>query len=81
MHLRAYPLVHGEKLTVELGVGEIGRSSFRLNYRIVDKHGCERATLETVHVAVENPRAGPVPLPGSLRQALSPYQQEQTQVK
>ena len=60
------PLLHGEKLQVELHVRVIRRRSFTLGYRILDDLGNERASLETVHVAVDKATRKPVSLPERL---------------
>jgi 1,4-dihydroxy-2-naphthoyl-CoA hydrolase len=67
------PLLHGEKLQVELHVRTIKNSSFILGYRMLDENGTERASLETVHVAVDKATRKPVNLPEALRKALAPY--------
>lgn len=67
------PLLYGDKLKVELNLREIRDSSFILCYRIVDEKHLERATLETVHVALDKAGRKPVSLPATLRQALAPY--------
>ncbi len=59
-----------DRVFVELHVGELGSSSFRLSYDIRDDSGTRYARAETVMVAV-SPRTGrPARLPWWLRQKL-----------
>lgn len=67
------PLRHGEVITVELAVERLGNSAFTLAYRLLDEEQRLRATVQTVHVAIDPATGQSIPLPESLREALSPY--------
>jgi acyl-CoA thioesterase FadM len=54
-------------------VGAIGRSSFSLDYRLVDReNGRVFATARTVQVMYDYGEGKPIPIPDDLRDALRP---------
>ncbi len=65
------PLRHGDAITVEIEVTELGRSSFALGYRFVDALGHIRAEAATVHVHVDPATGHGTPLPPALAEALA----------
>jgi len=74
------PVRFGETITVELQVGRLGRSSIRLDYRVVGPAGSDdlRATGHTVCVYMgTNAEAAdhmrPAPFPEALRIAIAPF--------
>ena len=61
----------GQRLRVRLGAGTIGRSSFTVEYEIVDPATGERiAEARTVQVAYDYEEGRPVPLAASVRRQL-----------
>lgn len=74
------PCAFGDEVRVELGVGHIGRSSLRLDYRVVGPGGDEdlRATGHTVVVCfgtdpAEADHLQAVPLPPHIRAAVEAF--------
>ena len=65
------PMRHGEAITVELTVRELGEHSFRLGYRFRGPGGTLRARAETVHVATGRADGATRPLPEPLRTSLT----------
>ena len=72
------PVAFGESVNIELRLGHIGRSSLRLDYRVVGHDGVLRATGSTTTVlmgtrpgAADHMRA--VPLPDDLRARLASF--------
>lgn len=72
------PVRFGEAVHVELRVGHLGRTSLRLDYRVVGPDHRVRATGHTVVVHMgTDPAASdhmrPAALPAALRAAIQPY--------
>ena len=65
------PATYGETLDVRLTVGEIGRSSFRYEYEIVDGEGRTVMTAKTVQVMYDYAAGKPVPIPDDIRLLLT----------
>jgi acyl-CoA thioester hydrolase len=65
------PARYGDMLEIRLVVAEIGRSSFRYEYEIVDDQGRTVATAKTVQVMYDYKTEKPVPIPEDIRQLLS----------
>jgi acyl-CoA thioester hydrolase len=65
------PTRFGEVLEVRLSVGEIGRSSFRYDYEIVDAEGRTVLTAKTVQVMYDYTANRPVPIPDWIRALLA----------
>jgi acyl-CoA thioester hydrolase len=65
------PATYGETLDVRLTVGEIGRSSFRYEYEIVDGEGRTVLTAKTVQVMYDYAAGKPVPIPDDIRMLLN----------
>ena len=66
------PATYGETLEVRLTVAEIGRSSFRYDYEIVDGEGRTVAMAKTVQVMYDYTAGTPVPIPDDIRALLAP---------
>lgn len=64
------PLYVGNKVAVEIRAGNIGKTSFTLNYTVVDEPGNVVASGNSVHVCVDKPGFNSVVLPEGLRSAL-----------
>jgi acyl-CoA thioester hydrolase len=65
------PAHFGDELEVRVGIGDIGRSSFALEYEIVKAAGdVPVATGRTVQVSYDYDRGASVPLPESTRSFL-----------
>ena len=60
----------GDNLEIRLVVGEIGRSSFRYEYEVVDEQGRTVLTAKTVQVMYDYAAEKPVPIPGEIRALL-----------
>lgn len=63
---------YGDMLEVRLNVAEIGRTSFKYEYQIVDEHGRTVATARTVQVMYDYAAERPVPIPDHIRALLAP---------
>ena len=61
---------HGDLLSINVGVGAIGRTSFTYEYEIVDQSGALIATAKTVIVRFDYAAGRPVPISEELKQAL-----------
>jgi acyl-CoA thioesterase FadM len=67
------PLSVGDKIEIILEVGGVGRSSFRINYKLVSLSGKVYSTASTTHVCV-NPRTKrSMDIPEDLRAILKSY--------
>ena len=66
------PATYGEALEIRLTVGEIGRSSFRYEYEIVDGEGRTVLAAKTVQVMYDYAEGKPVPIPDNIRALLAP---------
>jgi acyl-CoA thioester hydrolase len=62
---------HGETIEIRLTVAELGRSSFRYTYEIVDADQRLVATASTVQVMYDYRQSRPVPIPDEIRQLLT----------
>ncbi len=65
------PLRLGDKLTVQLAVESISRTSFVLSYVLKDSQETVAATVKTVHVTVDKKSGEKIPLPEKLREKLA----------
>jgi acyl-CoA thioester hydrolase len=65
------PTRFGELLEIRLSVGDIGRSSFRYDYEIVDAEGRTVLTAKTVQVMYDYTANRPVPIPDWIRALLA----------
>src|SRR3982751_4731987 len=63
---------YGDMLDVRLHVVEIGRTSFKYEYEIVDDQGRTVATAQSVQVMYDYAAEKPVPIPGEIRELLAP---------
>lgn len=61
----------GETLEVRLRVADVGRSSFRYEYEIVDAEGGAVASAKTVQVMYDYSAEKPVPIPDDIRALLT----------
>ena len=61
---------YGDTLEIRLVVGEIGRSSFRYEYEVVDELGRTVLTAKTVQVMYDYAAEKPVPIPDEIRALL-----------
>ena len=66
------PASYGETLEVRLTIAELGRTSFRYEYEIVDEAGRTVLTAKTVQVMYDYTAGKPVPIPDDIRMLLSP---------
>jgi len=65
------PTRYGDVLEVRLTVAEIGRTSFRYEYEIVDEQGRTVLTAKTVQVMYDYSSERPVVIPDRIRTLLS----------
>jgi acyl-CoA thioester hydrolase len=65
------PTRFGELLEIRLSVGDIGRSSFRYDYEIVDAEGRTVLTAKTVQVMYDYTANRPVLIPDWIRALLA----------
>src|SRR5262245_9028998 len=66
------PSFHGDVLEVRLKIAELGRSSFRYEYEIVNGQGETVLTAKTVQVMYDYSANRPVPIPDAIRALLAP---------
>lgn len=64
------PLTVGDTVEVSLRVAAVGRTSFTLDYQIIDLDGKEVGSAKTIHVTVDPETRGKIALPESFREAL-----------
>ena len=64
------PAVYGQTLEIRMTVGELGNTSFRYEYEIVDEQGNTVLTARTVQVMYDYAAAKPVPIPDAIRTLL-----------
>ena len=65
------PATYGDLLEVRMRVAEIGRTSFRYEYEIVDQEGRTVLTAKTVQVMYDYATEKPVPIPDDIRALLA----------
>lgn len=65
------PSKYGDVLEVRLAIVELGRSSFRYEYEIVDEQGRTILTAKTVQVMYDYTAAKAVPIPDTIRARLT----------
>jgi acyl-CoA thioester hydrolase len=66
------PSKYGDVLEVRLTVKELGRTSFKYEYEIVDEEGRTVLTGESVQVMYDYAAEKPVPIPDDIRALLAP---------
>ena len=65
------PAKYGDMLEIRMRVAEVGRSSFRYEYEIVDEEGRTVLTAKTVQVMYDYSTEKPVPIPDDIRLLLT----------
>jgi acyl-CoA thioester hydrolase len=65
------PSRYGDTLEVRMRIAELGRTSFRYEYEIVDGEGRTVLTAKTVQVLYDYTAEKPVPIPDDIRALLS----------
>lgn len=65
------PATYGDLLEVRMTVSEVGRTSFRYEYEIVDQEGRTVLTAKTVQVMYDYATEKPVPIPDDIRALLA----------
>jgi len=65
------PARYGDTLEIRMRVAELGRTSFRYEYEIVDDQGRTVLTAQTVQVMYDYRTEKPVPIPDDIRELLS----------
>jgi acyl-CoA thioester hydrolase len=65
------PTKYGDVIEIRLTVAEIGRSSFRYEYEIVDEEGRTVLLAKTVQVMYDYTAEKPVPIPDDIRALLT----------
>jgi acyl-CoA thioester hydrolase len=66
------PSRYGDVLEIRVTIAEIGRSSFRYEYEIVNEQGEVVLTAKTVQVMYDYTANRPVPIPDEIRALLAP---------
>jgi acyl-CoA thioester hydrolase len=66
------PSRYGDTLEIRLTVADVGRSSFRYDYEIVDEQGRTVLTAKTVQVMYDYTAEKPVAIPDAIRALLVP---------
>ena len=64
------PTKYGDVIEIRLAVADIGRTSFRYEYEIVDEEGRTVVKAKTVQVMYDYAAERPVPIPDNIRQLL-----------
>lgn len=67
------PATYGDLLEVRMTVSEVGRTSFRYEYEIVDQEGRTVLTAKTVQVMYDYATEKPVPIPDDIRALLATH--------
>lgn len=67
------PLQIGQKLRISLGVSQVGRTSFILQYDIKTDTGVDCGRVQTVHVCMDRTTRKKTGLPDDLKEKLSAY--------
>jgi acyl-CoA thioester hydrolase len=62
---------YGEQLEVRMRVADVGRTSFRYEYEIVDQEGRTVANAKTVQVMYDYATERPTPIPDDIRRLLA----------
>ncbi|SRR5450759_438204 len=65
------PATYGDLLEVRMRVSEVGRTSFRYEYEIVDQEGRTVLRAKTVQVMYDYATEKPVPIPDDIRALLA----------
>ena len=65
------PVRYGEMLDIHLRIVELGRTSFRYEYDIVDAEQRAVATARTVQVMFDYETERPMPIPAAVRELLT----------
>jgi acyl-CoA thioester hydrolase len=65
------PAKYGDTLEIRMRVAEIGRTSFRYEYEIVDADGRPILIAKTVQVMYDYAAETPVPIPDNIRALLA----------
>ena len=65
------PTKYGDVIEIRLTVAEIGRSSFRYEYEMVDERGRTVLLAKTVQVMYDYTAEKPVPIPDDIRTLLT----------
>ncbi len=65
------PTKYGDVIEIRLTVADIGRTSFRYEYEIVDEEGRTVVTAKTVQVMYDYTAERPVPIPDQIRTLLT----------
>jgi len=65
------PAKYGDTLEIRMRIAEIGRTSFRYEYEILDAEGRTVLNATTVQVMYDYAAEKPVPIPDSIRALLS----------
>ena len=65
------PATYGDLLEVRMRVSEVGRTSFRYEYEIVDQEGRTVLRAKTVQVMYDYVTEKPVPIPDDIRALLA----------
>ena len=64
------PLFVGDRLTIEVAVSHVGKTSFTFSYRLL-KNKIVVGTAKTVHVTISKKTGQKIPLPPEMRKALT----------
>lgn len=67
------PLMVGDVVTITLNIVNIGQTSFKISYRLVDQSGNLAGTAETVHVTIDPTSKAKIDLPDRLRRQLDKW--------
>ena len=67
------PVFVGDKIVITVKVGNIGKTSFSLEYTL-KRSKTLVGTAKTMHVTINQKTRKKIPLPSTLRRALSKYQ-------
>jgi 1,4-dihydroxy-2-naphthoyl-CoA hydrolase len=65
------PLFVGNELRIELRLGPLGRTSFRLDYRIVrEPEETDVGSVSVTHVTIDKATEGTIPVPETMKEIL-----------
>ena len=65
------PLFVGDRITIQVSVAHIGRTSFAFAYQLRNARKKLVGTAKTVHVTIDKKSSEKIPLPSGLRKAIT----------
>ncbi len=67
------PVHVGDVLTIQVCVKKMGTTSLVMSYILINQHGVQVGTAQTVHVNIDTKTSAKAPLPDKMRQAFQAH--------